>query len=220
MCKSQVLGGLFLLKTKSFRWGSFTIIWTGVKSLRMALRNVCLMDLGNVLFYYRTLHEEQLFFPTSANISNGIFQLEFSLFGYTVLRVALLACRNTLKRGLMLHADFACGKTSHDTPSFVSTTFFFSFLKLNICFCGTSGNISHSCRRVTSVISQLCQKHFPPFLIMKNKPHPVFFFSFLLITLQHLPFRSGCLLLAVSALLWKHLISRCQCSQSLSHSLR
>lgn len=79
------------------------------------MRNVCLMDLGNVLFYYQTLHEEQLF-STSANISNGIFQLEFSFFGYTVLRVALLACCNTLKRALMLHADFACGKTSHDPP--------------------------------------------------------------------------------------------------------
>lgn len=92
------------------------------------MRNVCLMDLGNVLFYYQTLHEEQLF-STSANISNGIFQLEFSLFGYTVLRVALLACSgcNTLKRALMLHADFACGKTSHDSPSFVSTIFFFLF---------------------------------------------------------------------------------------------
>lgn len=70
--------------------------------------------------------------------------------------------------------------------------FFFPFLKLNICFCGTSGNISHSCRRVTGVISQACQKHFPPFLIMKNKPHPVFFLFFLLlITSQQLFAFSG-----------------------------
>lgn len=84
------------------------------------------MDLGNVLFYYQTLHEEQLFFQHLQTFLTAYSS--FSLFGHTVLRVALLACCNAVKRALMLHADFACGKTSHDPPpSFVSTIFFSLF---------------------------------------------------------------------------------------------
>lgn len=60
------------------------------------------------------------FFPTSANFYNGVFWQQFSLFGCTALRIALLlpACSgyNILKCAFMLHADFACGKTSYDSP--------------------------------------------------------------------------------------------------------
>lgn len=62
------------------------------------------------------LHEEQLFFQHLQTFITPYSGRILSLFGYTMRRIALPACLpaysgyNILKRALMLHADFACGK--------------------------------------------------------------------------------------------------------------
>lgn len=81
-----------------------------MKRLKMALRNVCLMNLA----FFVVLPDcmKKIFFPTSANCFIGVFQQELSLSGYTVLPIALPACLPALPI-IFLIAPYCCTHILH-----------------------------------------------------------------------------------------------------------
>lgn len=124
-----------------------------------------------------------------------------------MLRAALLGCLlwlESFERRRNVACRFLHVENIRTPPPYVSAPFLF-FLKVNVLLWNKWKHFTELSAQDRGDFSTegSCQKHFSPVLIMKNKPHPVFFFffCFFLKALQLLPFCSGCLLSVVSALL-------------------